>query len=86
MVRREEVGLPGGPIAFISSLGIMRFDDKTKVMYVDKYYQGVTPETIKENTGFDIDISRATEADPIEREEIRVLREVADPLNIYRTR
>lgn len=86
MVRREEIGLPGGPIAFISNLGIMRFDDETKVMYVDKYYQGVTPETIKENTGFDIDISRATEADPLLVEELRVLREEADPLNIYRTR
>jgi glutaconate CoA-transferase subunit B len=86
MVRREEVGLPGGPIAFISSMGIMRFDDETKIMYVDRYFPGVDPKTIKENTGFDIDISRAKEADPIEREELRVLREVADPLNIYRTR
>jgi glutaconate CoA-transferase subunit B len=86
MVRREEIGLPGGPIAFISSMGIMRFDDETKIMYVDRYFPGVDPKTIKENTGFDIDISRAKEADPIEREELRVLREVADPLNIYRTR
>jgi glutaconate CoA-transferase subunit B len=86
MVRREEIGLPGGPIAFASSMGIMKFDDVTKVMYVDQYYPGVDPKAIKENTGFDIDISRAREADPIEWEEIRALREVADPLNIYKTR
>ena len=86
MVRREEVGLPGGPIAFISSMGIMKFDDQTKIMYVDRYFPGVDPKAIKENTGFDIDVSRAREADPIEREEIRALREIADPLNIYRTR
>ena len=85
-MRREEVGLPGGPIAFISSMGIMRFDDKTKIMYVDRCFPGVDPKAIKENTGFDIDISRAKEADPIEREELRILREVADPLNIYKTR
>ena len=86
MVRREEIGLPGGPIAFISSMGIMRFDAKTKIMYVEKCFQGVTPEAIKENTGFDIDISRAKEADPLLLEELKVLREKCDPLNIYRTR
>jgi glutaconate CoA-transferase subunit B len=67
-------------------MGIMRFDAKTKIMYVEKYFQGVTPEAIKENTGFDIDISRATEADPLLLEELKVLREKCDPLNIYRTR
>lgn len=85
-VRREELGLPGGPSTFISTLGIMKFDQDTKIMYVHQYFPGVTPQEIKENTGFDIDISRATEAEPILMEELRVLREEADPLNIYRTR
>ncbi|NPV91378.1 MAG: acyl CoA--acetate/3-ketoacid CoA transferase subunit beta [Firmicutes bacterium] len=85
-VRREEIGLVGGPSVFISSLGIMRFDDETKLMYVDQCFPGVTPEMIKENTSFDIDISRAKEAEPLLIEELRVLREEVDPLNIYRTR
>lgn len=85
-VRREELGLPGGPSCFISTLGIMRYDDETKIMYVDQYFPGVRVQQIKENTGFDIDVSRATEAEPILVEELRVLREEADPLNIYRTR
>jgi glutaconate CoA-transferase subunit B len=86
MVRREELGLPGGPIAFISSLAIMRFDDKTKLMFVERLFPGNSAEMVKENTGFDIDVSRAREADPVKKEELKVLREEADPLNIYRTR
>jgi glutaconate CoA-transferase subunit B len=34
-VRREEIGLPGGPISFISSMRTMKFDDRTKIMYGD---------------------------------------------------
>lgn len=86
LVRREVLGLPGGPSYFVSTLGIMKFDQQTKLMYVDQYFPGVSPSAIQENTGFDIDISRAREADPLTREELRVLREEADPLNIYRTR
>ncbi|MDD4172177.1 MAG: acyl CoA--acetate/3-ketoacid CoA transferase subunit beta [Syntrophomonas sp.] len=86
LVRREELGLAGGPSCFISSLGIMKFNDSDKIMYLDKVFPGVTPEDVKANTGFDIDISRATEAEPILVEEIRLLREEIDPLNIYKMR
>lgn len=83
LVRREELGMQGGPSAFISTLGIMKFDDDSKVMYVDKIFPGISAEYIKENTGFDIDLSRATENEQILVEEIRILREKIDPLNIY---
>jgi len=86
LVRREELGMQGGPAAFISTLGIMKFDDDSKLMYVDKIFPGITAEYIKENTGFDIDVSRATENEQILVEEIRILREKVDPLNIYGTR
>lgn len=86
LVRREELGLKGGPSAFVSTLGIMKFDDETKVMYVDKVFPGVSVSDIKQNTGFDIDVSQATETEPVLVEEIRLLREEIDPLNIYRMR
>jgi len=34
-VRSEEIGLPGGQIAFMSSMRIKKFDDRTKIMYGD---------------------------------------------------
>ena len=86
LVRREELGLQGGPSAFVSTLGIMKFDDESKEMYVDKLFPGVSPAQLQENTGFAIDVSRATETDPVLIEEVRLLREEIDPLNIYRMR
>lgn len=77
---REEEGLPrGGPTAVVTNLGLMRFGENTKEMYLAEYYPGVTVEQIVENTGFEIDISRARESIPPSDEELRVLREEIDP-------
>jgi glutaconate CoA-transferase subunit B len=77
---RQKAGLsPGGPEAVITNLGVMAFDDTSKEMYVSGYYQGVSPEQIQENTGFDIDIARAKELEPPTAEELRILRDVCDP-------
>lgn len=86
LVRREELGMKGGPSTFVSTLGVMKFDDETKEMYVDKVFPGILVADIKANTGFDIDVERATQSDPILLEEVRILREEIDPLNIYRMR
>lgn len=43
----------------VTDLGIMKFDDETKRMYCAYMFPGVTPEIIQENTGFEIDCSRA---------------------------
>jgi glutaconate CoA-transferase, subunit B len=77
---RETSGLSrGGPTAVVTNLGIMKFDETTKEMYLHQCYSGVTPETVQENTGFDIDLSRAVEAPPITIEELRILRGKVDP-------
>ena len=52
-------------------------------MYVDKMFPGVSSEDIKNNTGFDIDVSRASENEQLLVEEIKILREKIDPLNVY---
>jgi len=57
----------------------MRFDEKTKEIYVAEYYRKVTSQQIQENTSFEIDISRAVESKPVTEEELRVLREEIDP-------
>lgn len=81
MVRRETLGMWGGPEAVISTLGVMRFDSETKVMYVDSYYAdlGVTAEEIKDNTGFDIDVSKAQPCEPPTCHELYLIRNKIDP-------
>jgi glutaconate CoA-transferase subunit B len=48
-------------------------------MYLDQYYPGTTPGMILENTGFDMDVSRAAPADPPTPAELKILRENCDP-------
>ena len=77
---RKEMGFDrGGPSAVVTNLGIMRFDKDTKEIYLAEYYPGVDPEYIKENTGFELDISRAVQSAPITEEELKILREEIDP-------
>ena len=63
----------------VTNLGIMRFSEDTKTMYLAEYYPGVTVENVVENTGFEIDTATATESTPPSDEELRVLREEIDP-------
>ena len=62
-----------GPRAVVTELGIMRFDDETKRMYLAEYFPGVTIEQIVENTGFEIDVSRAVEAKAPEEDVMDIL-------------
>lgn len=79
---RKKKGLPEnkGPRAVITELGIMRFDEESKRMYVAENFIGVDPSYIKENTGFDIDISRAKECPPPDDEVLDILINKVDPL------
>lgn len=78
---RREAGLPPGkgPLAVVTELGIMRFDDETKRMYVAEYYPGVDLNEIIERTGFEIDVSRAVQTKEPEEKVLKVLREKVDP-------
>lgn len=78
---REKNGLPGnrGPLMVVTDRGVMKFDEKTKRMYLAGYYPTSSPEDIIENTGFDIDVSRAVALEAPSLEVIRMLREEIDP-------
>ena len=82
---REKVGLPGnrGPQAVVTDLGIMRFDKQTKRMYLAHYYPYSCPEMIRENTGFEIDISKATMMEGPSDDVVRFIRERIDPLQVF---
>lgn len=78
---RERAGLPGnrGPLMVVTDRGIMKFDEKTKRMYLAGYFETSSPQDIIENTGFEIDVSRAEKIDPPSPEIIRIIREEIDP-------
>ncbi len=77
---REEAGLrPGGVSVVVTNLGVMRFDPSTKKMVLDRFYPGVTPNDILENTGFDMDVSNAVQAEPPTKAELDILRNTCDP-------
>lgn len=78
---REKLGLPGnrGPQAVVTDLGILKFDEKTKRMYLAGYYETTTPEEVQENTGFELDVSKAEKLAPPDPEVIRMIREEIDP-------
>ncbi|MBF0209576.1 MAG: ketoacid-CoA transferase [Desulfamplus sp.] len=76
---RKEAGLlDGGPVMVITNLGVMRFDDTTKEMYLSGVYPGVTPQKILDNMEFNVDISRVKEEIPPSEEELRLLRDKCD--------
>lgn len=48
-------------------------------MYLAGYYPTSSPEDILENTGFDLDVSRAVLLDPPSEDVIKMIREEIDP-------
>ncbi len=75
---RKKLGLREvGPQAVVTELGIMRFDESTRRMYLAEYFPGVTIDQILENTGFEIDTTRAVESVPPSAEIIGALQRIA---------
>lgn len=77
--QREQAGLcKGGPESVITNLGVMKFDDDTKEMYLHSFYPGISIDQILDNTSFSMDVSKATEEVPPTKEELYLLREKCD--------
>jgi len=78
--RRREAGFArGGPLAVVTDLCVLKFDETTHEMYLAERYPGVTDEQIADNTGFALDLSRGVDATPPTAEELRILRDEVDP-------
>ena len=69
----------GGPLAVVTDLCLLRFDGETREMYLAEFYPGVTPQHVADNTGFELDVSRAAQATPPSDDELRILRTEVDP-------
>ena len=65
----------------VTDMGIMKFDEKTKLMYLAYLFPGVTPEMVLANVeeGFPLDVSRAEMMEGPSPEIIRIIREEIDP-------
>ena len=74
---RKKAGLDPskGPRAVVTEMGVMRFDEITKRMYLAEYFPGVDPRAIIENTGFELDIAKAVESEPPSEGVLEVLKE-----------
>lgn len=68
-----------GPRTVVTELGIMRFGED-KRMYLAEFFPGVSLDTIRERTGFEMDLSRAVESKPPEEEELWILLNKVDPM------
>ena len=78
---REKTGIPGnvGPQMVVTDKGILKFDEDTKRMYLAGYYPSSSPEDVLENTGFDLDVSKAVKLEEPEEDVIKLIREEIDP-------
>ena len=82
---RERAGLVrGGPSAVIRNLGIYRFDERTKEIYLHSFHPGISVEEIRQNASFGLRVGPTVkETKPPTDEELRVLRTVCDPEGIF---
>ena len=72
---REKAGLDSrrGPRAVITELGILRFDESDKRMYLSEYFPGVSIDTIRKNTGFPLNTEKAVRSEPPATEILKTL-------------
>lgn len=77
--RREAGFRRGGPMAVVTNLGVMKFDETTRRMYLSELYPGVTAQEVADSTGFEMDVTRSTKAVPPSEKELKALREEVDP-------
>ena len=70
-----------GPRAVVTEYGVFRFGED-KRMYLAELFPGATIEDVLNNTGFDIDVSRAVTTREPDPEVLRVLTEVVDPAHV----
>jgi len=81
---RQRAGLPpGGITCVVTNMAVMRFDDVSKEMYLDRFYPGITPQQILDHMEFPVDVSRARQADPPTEEELHLLRDKCDPSRMH---
>lgn len=73
----------GGPSAIITNMAIFRFRDDGEI-YLDTVHPGFTVDDVRNNIGFDMDLSRCKgETELPTREELDTLYNVIDPEGLF---
>jgi glutaconate CoA-transferase subunit B len=81
---REGAGLKrGGPVAVITNMAVMHFDDVSKEMALTSHHPGISVDDVLANTGFVLATAGAVETEPPQDEEIRLLHEAIDPEGLF---
>jgi glutaconate CoA-transferase, subunit B len=82
--RRRTLGPQGAPTRLVTDLGVFGFDPEEGRMVPRSLHPGVTPERVREQTGFPLHVpSSVRTTDPPTDEEVRIIR-AADPLEVRR--
>ena len=80
---RKRLGLDrGGMTAVVTNLGVLKFREDSKEMYLSEYFPGVSIDDIIENTGFHLDTASAVEAAAPTAGELLILRQEVDPQHL----
>jgi len=77
---RQKVGLPrGGPATVITTMGILKFDSKTKEMILVSVHPGVSADAVKANTGWPLKVDGELAQTPEPTEEELAMLKRFDP-------
>lgn len=81
---REKAGLRGsGPVAVVTTMGVYRFDQETREMYLEKIHPGVDLEKVKAAVKWELAVSpKLTETEAPTEEQVTIMRTL-DPLAVY---
>jgi glutaconate CoA-transferase, subunit B len=73
----------GGPSVVVSTMGVYRFDQETREMYLTEFFPGQSVERVRANCSFDLRVSPdVKQTEPPTEDEIAVLRNI-DPTGFY---
>jgi glutaconate CoA-transferase subunit B len=80
---RPQGWLGSGPSVVVTGLGVYRFDDRSGEMYVDSLHPGVSPDEVRENTSWGLEVPADVDRTPRPTDgELRLIREL-DPDGSY---
>jgi glutaconate CoA-transferase subunit B len=81
---RARVGLAGGgPSVLITTLGVFRFDERSKEAVLVQYHPGQSVERLREATGWNLQVAPDVRETPApEREELEIIR-ACDPQGFW---
>lgn len=81
---RKKLGMiGGGPSVVVSTMGVYKFDEDTREMYLAEFYPGQSVETVKANCSFDLKVAKDVKVtEPPTQEELDILRSI-DPTGFY---